>query len=163
MHGMSQGASTEAIIFSQQKWKLSVDLLCVDHQSAPPPGSTEVITFSCKSECWLLILSMLIINPPPPRINSVDCLHVDHWLPLHWVSITSTLIINLPPRINSVDCLCTDCWLSLHWASITSTLIVDLPPPRINSVDHLCINHWSSITSTSTVDRPPYRFQLSNL
>ena len=30
--------------------QLTVDPLCVDHQSAPPPESTEAIAFSCKSK-----------------------------------------------------------------------------------------------------------------
>ena len=73
-----------------QKWKLTVDPLHIDHQSPPrinrgnrlfnakvkvdcwssqhqssiPPGSTEAIACSCKSESWLLILSTLIIDPP---------------------------------------------------------------------------------------------------
>ena len=74
-------------------WKLTVDPLCVNCRSAPPqdqqrqspfhtkvkvdcwsslcwslipPWSTEVITFSHKSESWPLILSLLIVNPPPP-------------------------------------------------------------------------------------------------
>ena len=42
-----------------------------------PPGSTEVITFSCKSESSVLILSASIINPP--RINRDDRLSMRKW------------------------------------------------------------------------------------
>ena len=87
------------------------------HQS--PPGSTEAIAFSHKSESWLLILSVSIVNPPP-RINrgnhlfmrkwklTFDLLHINHrsipaqdqqrWLPFH-------------AKVK------VHCWSSLHWSS----------------------------------------------
>ena len=62
---------------------LTVDPLHVNCQSAPPPGSTEAITFSHESESWLLILSTLIIDSPPGStvfiafVLTVDSLCVD--------------------------------------------------------------------------------------
>ena len=171
----------------------------------PPPDQQRRSSLHSKSESWLLILSVLIIDLPPPpqdqqrqspfhmkvkgdcwsslhwslihlpRINSVDCFHIDHQLTLCWASIASTLIVDLPPRstvlITStliVDCLYIDRYSpqdQQYWALIASTSTIDLPPipPWINSVDHLCIDCWLSIASALTVDRPPYRFRLSNL
>ena len=85
------------------KWKLTVDHLHVNHQPSPPPPprSTEAITFSHKSESWLLILSVSIVNPPPDQ-HSVDHLCVDHlcadcWSPLSRLSIDppTFLIFNI--------------------------------------------------------------------
>ena len=77
--------------------------LCVDHRSSP---------------CQLLILSMLIINPPRrdwPSILSIliiDSVHVNHWS-------------SPPPSINPsmINAKC--------WSLILSMSIIDLPPPRL--------------------------------
>ena len=100
----------------------------------------NLLNFPCES--WLLILSMTIVDLPP-RINGVNCLCINHLYidcqsPLWWLSIGppgSTVLITS--------------------ASIASTLIVnhlydDCWPPRINIVDHLCVDrrsplHWLSI------------------
>ena len=72
---------------------LSVDPLYIDcwsslHWLSIPPGSTEAITFSRKSESWLLILSTSIVNPPQDQ----QC-----WLPLCWLLIFSALTVDQPP------------------------------------------------------------------
>ena len=46
--------------------KVKVDCWPSPWQSSiPPPQSTEAIAFSCKSEIWQLILSMMIVDWPP--------------------------------------------------------------------------------------------------
>ena len=89
---------------SMWKWNFTVDPLCVDCQSALPLGSIEAIAFPCKSESWLLILSVLIIDHSPLPQDQ------QRQLPFHvkvkgncWSSLCQLLI---PPRINNRgDCL----------------------------------------------------------
>ena len=71
---------------------------CLRGHPSPSP-STEAITFSCKSESWLLILSTSIIDPPQ-GFNSADCLYVDCWssqrqLPIHPPTDFNFLIFNI--------------------------------------------------------------------
>ena len=144
--------STEAIIFSEQKWKLTVDPLHVDCWSAPPPQDQQrwsLFHMKVKVDCW---------SSPcwsPPQDQQCDCLCIDHQLPLHWVSITSTSIINLPPgstvliaSMLIINRLYIQHQLPLHWSLI---------PPRIK-----CWSppRWLLIVPGLTVDRPPY---VSNL
>ena len=97
----------------QQRWSPFHMKVKVDCWSSPcqlstcPPGSTETIAFSNKSESWLLILSTSIIDPPTQDQQ--------RWLPFH-MKVT------------------VDCWSSPRWSSthppgstvlITSVLIVD--------------------------------------
>ena len=139
--------STEAIILSQQKWKLAVDPLCIDHQSAPQDQQRQLpFHMKVKGDCWSSLARPSLICPPPPGstvlITStliIDCLYIEHWLPLN------TLIID-PPQDQQ-------CWLSLHWSLITSTLSVDCL-----YIDQQC---WSPLCWL-LID-PPYRFWLSNL
>ena len=125
---------------------------------------------------WLLILSVLIVNPPTVQQNSVDhwsphcwlltlsLLTVDHWLPQCWLSNPShcwllTLLTvdcwSSPPRstVNSVDHQSPHCWLLTltvdHWPFHCWLLIVD----------HLTVDCWPShcwllTLSLLTVDPP---------
>ena len=60
---------------------------CLREHQFLPPRSTKVITLSSKSESWLLILSISIVDLPPPRINKGDHLFTWKWKltvdPLH--------------------------------------------------------------------------------
>ena len=58
------------------KWKLTFDPLWGNCWS---PGSTEVITFSCRSESSLLILSEVIVDPSSPPLPQDQ----QRWLPFH--------------------------------------------------------------------------------
>ena len=140
--------------------KLIILLFIITQRRSTVSVHEKVITSLCeKASAYEKLIAFAT------RINNVDhlcvnCLYVDHWLPWHWslicpnppgstVSITSALIIN--------------CLYINHWSA----------PPKINSIDHLCVDHqsplcWSlihptpgstvSITSASTVDQLPYRF-----
>ena len=152
---------------------------------SPLPPSTEAIAFSCKSESWLLILSMSIVDTCPISTEVIT----------FWCESAGWLLIlcddhqSTPFRINrgnhlfmqkwklTVDPLCFNCrsappgskeviafWHeSEGWLLILSVLIINAPHPhhpRINNIgDHLkqrwSPQHWLSI------DR--LYFRLSNL
>ena len=127
-----------------------------------------------KVDCWSSLCQLLIC--PPPIIKSVNNLHVDHLYivdssPGSTVSIPSMLIASM--SITDLPSPDQQCWLPPHQLPLHQLLI---SPPRINSVDSLCINclyinrwstpppqdqqcwsplHQSLITSASTVGRPP--------
>ena len=129
-------------------WKLTVDPLFVDCQSNLPPGPTEVITFSCESESWLLILSLSIIDLPLPQINRGDHLFTWKWR-LTWSSFCHLLI---HPQDQQR-------WLPFHmkvkvdyWSSL---LIVDPPPARINRGNCLFTWKWKlTVDPLSIIDSP---------
>ena len=123
-----------------QKWKLTVDPLCVDHQSGPP-GSTEAITFSCKSESWLLILSALIVNPP----GSTEAITFSHESE-SWLLILSASIVNSPP--GSTEVITFSCE-SESWLLILSASVVN-PPQDQQRWSPLCVDHWL----------PPHRLSI---
>ena len=105
--------STEAITFSHksESWllilstltvdlsTLTVDPFYIDYWSSPhwlliylpsPLDQQRRSPFHAKSESWLLILSMSIIDPaPPPRIQ--QC-----WSPLYWLLILPGSTVDRP-------------------------------------------------------------------
>ena len=138
---MSQGASIPQInrgdhLFTW-KWKLTVDPLYVNCQSAPDQQRWLSLH-------WLSITSTLIIDPPPSRINRDNCLYINCWLPLCQLPLCQSLIHPQDQQKLS----------PLHWLSITSRLIIHLPPPRINRGNRLYVDRWSP---------PPTDFRLTNL
>ena len=111
------------------KWRLTVDPLFANHGSAPSPGSTEVITFSCESESWLLILSLSITHLPPgsTEVITFSCkVKVDCWSSLCW------LWIHPPPRD-----LCTPGHSvpSTGWPLVGLTFQKHLKPTWYNTSD----------------------------
>ena len=77
---------------------------CLRGTSFPP--SKEVITFSCGSASWLLILSTLTVDPLHANRQSTPLQDQQRWLPFH-VKVE------------------VDCWPSPHWPLTLSTLTVD--------------------------------------
>ena len=135
MHGMSGGRHlplrlTEAIDFSCESkcWLLILSALIHPPQDQWCQSplcqllilSTSIVQSTPQDQecwsplCWLSIASTSTVDPlcincqsGPPRINSLNCLYIDHWSPLCWLLILSASIVD-PPRINSVDRLCVD-------------------------------------------------------
>ena len=99
-----------------------VDPLHVDCQS--PPGSTEVIAFSCKSESLLLILSMSIVNrqSAPPRSTEAIAFSCKSE---SWLWILSTLIVNLPPSLGSTVLIVSVLIVDGPWVDCRSTPLTD--------------------------------------
>ena len=159
MHGMSRGCQSPLINRGDHLFtaKVKVDCWSSLYWSLIPPRINRGDHLFMRK--WELTVDPLCINhQSTPRIKSVDCPCIDHQSSIASILSIDHLYVDLPPQDQQ-------CWLPPHWLLIASMLGINhwSAPPRINSVDRLCIDCWSSITSASTVDRPPYRFRLSNL
>ena len=106
-------------IFSQQKWKLTVDPLCVDCSSAPPPHRIN------RGDCLFMRKWKVTVDPLHVNCRSApqdqQC-----WLPLRWSSIASTLSID-HPYIDHWSAPPQDqqCWSPPHWLLIIDRLRID--------------------------------------
>ena len=79
---------------------LYIDLPLQDQQHWLPPQWSPLH--------WSPITSMSTIDPP--RVNSVDCLYIDHWLPLHWLSIDPPTFLTFNIRTVHSCIISFVCW-----------------------------------------------------
>ena len=138
-------------IFSQQKWKLTVDPLCWS-LIYPPQDQQRQSPFHVKVDFWSSPCQSLICP------QNQQC-----WSPLHWSSITSMSSIDPPPgstmsiaSMPSINHLYVNCWSTPRINSVDrphvdsqSSLCQSLIRPQINSIDHLCVD-WSTPLQIST-------------